>query len=134
MVTEAGAVNPVLSTDRAARPDARSRLRVGAGAAGAAVLGAAPHVLHHAGPLAGAALLAGAAGTALFVAFGLLAAVPMLLRLHRRTGSWRAPAGLLVLFAAVFVVSTVNIGPALSDDDEPAAQASEPSGHQAHHP
>ena len=32
----------------------------------AAIAGIAPHLLHHAGPLAGSALLAGAAGTALF--------------------------------------------------------------------
>ena len=36
--------------------------RAAVAAVGAAALGAAPHVLHHAGPLAGAALFAGAAG------------------------------------------------------------------------
>jgi hypothetical protein len=60
---------------------------------GAAVLGAAPHVLHHVGPLAGAALLAGATGKLLFGALGFLLAVPMLRRLRRRTGSWRVPGG-----------------------------------------
>jgi hypothetical protein len=62
-------------------------LRPGLAAVGAVVLGAAPHVLDHAGPLAGAALLAGATGKVLFGAIGLVAAVPMLRRLHRHTGS-----------------------------------------------
>jgi hypothetical protein len=61
-------------------------------------------VLHHIGPLAGAALLAGAAGTALFAAIGFVAAVPFLLRLHRRFQSWRAPAIALAVFAAMFSV------------------------------
>jgi hypothetical protein len=44
------------------------RVRTTARAVAVAVLGAAPHVLHHAGPLAGAALLAGATGRVLFAA------------------------------------------------------------------
>lgn len=65
--------------------------RVGAtlAAVGAAVLGAAPHVLHHAGPLAGAALLAGVGGRLLFGALGLLLTIPML---RRRHDSWAVPA------------------------------------------
>ena len=54
---------------------------------GAVVLDAPPHVLHHVGPLAGAALLVGATGKVLFGALGFLLAVPMLRRLRRRTGS-----------------------------------------------
>ena len=46
------------------------RVRATFAAVGAAVLGAAPHVLHHAGPLAGAALLAGVGGKLLFGALG----------------------------------------------------------------
>lgn len=101
----------------------------------AAVLGVAPHVLHHAGPLAGAALLAGTAGTLLFGALGLLAAVPMLLRVRRRTGSWHISAGLLALFAAVFALSTLVIGPALtgSEGSDSAAPATTPSSHTEHH-
>ena len=49
------------------------RVRMAAASVGAALLGAAPHVLHHAGPPAGAALFAGLGGT--------------LLRLPRLTGS-----------------------------------------------
>jgi hypothetical protein len=43
-------------------------------AAVAVVLGLAPHVLHHAGPLAGAALLAATGGALLFGAIGFVAA------------------------------------------------------------
>jgi hypothetical protein len=108
----------------------------------AAVLGIAPHVLHHAGPLAGAALLAGTAGSLLFGAIGLLAAVPFLLRVHRRCGNWSLPAGLLVLFAAVFSISTFVVGPAISGSDnsagKPGSTQTAPSapakeGHDAHH-
>jgi hypothetical protein len=80
----------------------------------AAVLGLAPHVLHHAGLLAGAALLAGTAGALLFGALGFLAAIPFLLRVHRRCGNWRLPGALLALFAVAFSISTFVIGPAMS--------------------
>lgn len=52
------------------------------------VLGVLPHVLHHVGPLAGAALLTGAGGTALFAVIGFMLTIPLLLRF----GSWIAPA------------------------------------------
>ena len=58
----------------------------------AAISGIAPHVLHHVGPLAGAALLAGAGGTVLFGVAGFALSIPMLLRLRRRFGTWAAPA------------------------------------------
>ena len=116
------------------------RVRLAAGAAGAAVFGVAPHVLHHAGPLAGAAIFAGAAGTVLFGALGLVAAIPMLVRLHRRTGSWRTPLAVLALFAALFTVSSTVVGPAITgdaDDDTPPAVEQRPgaprSGHESHH-
>lgn len=108
----------------------------------AAVLGIAPHVLHHAGPLAGAALLAGTGGALLFGAIGLLAAIPFLLRVHRRCGNWRVPGALLVLFAVVFSISTFVIGPAISGGSDetsksttnqtaPGAPAT--GGHDGHH-
>jgi hypothetical protein len=60
---------------------------------GPVVSGVAPHVLHHVGPLAGAALLAGFGGKAIFFALGLLLSVPMLRRLYRRRrGSSSRPA------------------------------------------
>ncbi len=56
------------------------------------VTGIAPHVLHHAGPLAGAALLAGFGGKAIFFALGLVLSLPMLRRLCRRFQTLVAPA------------------------------------------
>ena len=117
------------------------RVRLAAGAVGAAVLGVAPHVLHHAGPLAGAAIFAGVAGTVLFGVVGLVAAIPMLLKMRRRTGSWRAPLAALALFAALFTISTTVVGPAITGDDSgdapstrtPSEQRSAPGGHDEHH-
>jgi hypothetical protein len=117
------------------------RVRVVAGAVSAAILGIAPHVLHHAGPLAGAAIFAGVAGTLLFGVLGLVAAIPMLLKMRRRTGSWRAPLAALALFAALFTISTTVVGPAITGSDgavsPPADAPSEkrpaPGGHDEHH-
>jgi hypothetical protein len=97
-------------------------------------IGLLPHVLHHIGPLAGAALLAGAGGQALFAAIGFIAAVPFLLRLHRRFGSWRAPALALAVFAAMFALSSLVIGPAISGGDTKAPPGVEqPADHASHH-
>ena len=117
------------------------RLRLVLSSVTAAVLGVLPHVLHHAGPLAGAALFAGLGGSLLFGALGMIAAIPFLMRMRRRCGNWRRPLAALALFAAVFAVSTFVVGPALTSDDEdgpsepdvPAAPASPPAGHEAHH-
>ena len=79
----------------------------------AAVLGAAPHLLHHLGPFAGAALLGGASGSILFGVLGSAATTPLLMRLRRRTGSWRLPGILLTVFVATFLASTLIVGPAL---------------------
>lgn len=108
----------------------------------AAVLGLAPHVLHHAGPFAGAALLAGTGGALVFGVIGLVAAVPFLLKVHRRCGNWRVPGALLVLFAAMFSISTFVIGPAItgnnggggkSGGDQVAPDTPAKGGHDAHH-
>jgi hypothetical protein len=118
------------------------RVRAAIAAASAAVMGAAPHVLHHAGPLAGAALLVGATGKLLFGALGFVLAIPMLRRLRRRTGSWRVPGGALAVMAVVFAFSSFVIGPALTGDDEQAAPAKNvpgapagvrPAKHESHH-
>jgi hypothetical protein len=66
-------------------------------------------VLHHVGPLAGAAVLAGATGTLLFGALGFALAIPMLRRLHRRHGSWAVPGGVLALMAVVFTFSAFSL-------------------------
>jgi len=97
------------------------RLRDGLVAAWAALSGVAPHVLHHVGPLAGTALVAGAGGRLLFGVVGLLLTVPTLRRLHRRFDSWTAPALALVAFAAVFSLSAFVIGPRISGSDGPEA-------------
>jgi hypothetical protein len=97
--------------------------------------GLLPHVLHHVGPLAGAALLAGAGGQALFAAIGFIAAIPFLLRLHRRFGNWREPALALAVFAAMFAVSSLVIGPAISGggDGKTPPGVESPGGHASHH-
>lgn len=100
--------------DHPVRPRRSARGRAGLLAVWAAVTGAAPHVLHHVGPLAGTAVVAGAGGRVVFGAAGFVATIPMLRRLRRRTGSWRAPALALAAFAAVFTFSTLVIGPAVS--------------------
>ena len=102
-------------------------------AAWGAVIGLAPHVLHHVGPLAGAALLAGTTGTLLFGAIGFVAATPFLIRLHRRFGTWRAPAIALAVFATMFLLSSFVIGPAISGSDEPPPPGSGQQDHEQHH-
>ena len=91
------------------------------------ISGAAPHVLHHIGPIAGSALVAGAAGKALFAVVGLVASLPFLLKLHRRYETWLAPAIGLAAFALAFAVSTLLVGPMLSGDESEVI-------HEDHHP
>ena len=136
---KASARAPLL--ERPAPRSLRQRTLAIAPSAAAAVLGVLPHVLHHVGPLAGAALLAGTGGSLLFGAIGFLAAVPLLLRVHHRCGSWRIPAALRALFAVVFSISTFVMGPAITgngggskpttNQTAPAAPAKD--GHDAHH-
>lgn len=110
----------------------RGRGRWSVGAVLGAAMGLAPHLLHHVGLLAGTALLAGIGGTVLFGALGLLAMTPMLLTLRRRFGGWWAPGIALAVFAAVFAVSTLLIGPALRGDGPPERDPgpSAPAGHE----
>lgn len=136
-----------LAVDQAQAPQARSlRSRISAfiSSAIAAVLGLLPHVLHHAGPLAGAALLAGTAGTLLFGALGLIAAIPFLLHVHKRCGNWRTPGLLLAAFVAIFTISALFIAPVItrSESSSKASSAptqtqpggnSLPNGHEGHH-
>lgn len=106
--------------------------RATAAASGAlgTIAGLTPHVLHHITPIAGAALLTGAGGTALFGAIGFALTVPMLLKLRRRFGTWLAPAIALAFFAVMFTVSTLWIGPAIRGD---AATSSDVTDHPSHH-
>lgn len=82
-----------------------------------ALTGVAPHVLHHVGPLAGAAFLAGAGGQLLFAGIALVVSIPFLLRIHRRFRTWVAPAIALIVMAGMFSLSTFVIGPAISGSD-----------------
>lgn len=132
--------SPLARPVRAAAAETVQRVRVALSALLAGVLGLAPHVLHHIGPLAGAALFAGVGGTLLFGAIGLVAAVPFLLRVHRRCGNWRVPAALLATFAVMFSLSAFVIGPAVAGEDEPAgiqnapaSPTAAPAGHDGHH-
>lgn len=128
---------------RSAPRPLRERLAAVGSSVLAGALGVLPHVLHHVGPLAGAALLAGTTGTLLFGAIGLVAAIPFLLRVHRRCGTWRIPAALLASFAVMFSLSAFVIGPAISGDDgddggstptrQTAPGTTTKTGHDAHH-
>jgi hypothetical protein len=126
--THAGATTG-LTTPAVSRRGLGARLGAAISAAVGAVSGLVPHVLHHVGPLAGAALVTGAAGGVLFGAIGFVLMVPMLLRLRRRFGTWLAPAIALAVFATMFTVSTLWIGPAIrgDGDDAPAED------HEQHH-
>jgi peptidoglycan/LPS O-acetylase OafA/YrhL len=110
----------------------RGRVRAAVLAAWAATTGAAPHVLHHVGPLAGTAVVAGAGGRLLFGLLGFVATIPLLRRLRRRTGGWRAPALALTAFVGVFTLSTLFLGPALREATVPA-EVSEPTDEVDHH-
>ncbi len=103
-------------------PAVRTRVPVGGvrsilAAGWGAFTGVAPHVLHHVGPLAGAALLAGAGGQLAFFALGLVATVPTLLRLRRRFDNWLAPGLALAVFGAAFAISTFVLGPLITADE-----------------
>ena len=104
-------------------------------AAWAAFIGLLPHVLHHIGPLAGAAVLAGATGRVLFALIGFVASIPFLRRLHRRFATWKAPAVALVVFALMFSLSSFVIGPWLSGERGTTSPATgqEGGGHEGHH-
>ena len=99
------------------------------------ISGLAPHVLHHVGPLAGAALLAGFAGKALFFALGLVLSLPLLRRLYRRFETWLAPALAVVVFAAMFTLSAIVIAPRITGgSDQPAKPGvQQPADHVDHH-
>ena len=110
-----------LPRDPSVPKEPRSRLRIVRDAAGAvlgAIMGVLPHALHHIGLIAGTALVAGAGGTALFFALGLLFSIPMLRRIHRRFGTWVAPAAAIGVFSAMFALSAFVIGPALTGSDQ----------------
>ncbi len=108
-------------TDLAPNPQARVTLRERARAIWAAIraavgafLGLLPHLLHHVGIFAGAAILAGLWGNVALYLVGLLLSIPMLKWLRRRFGSAVAPVIGVLAFTALFLVSALIIGPAFS--------------------
>ncbi|MEV6301989.1 hypothetical protein AB0M02_21425 [Actinoplanes sp. NPDC051861] len=112
--------------------------RWSAGALFGAAMGLAPHLLHHIGLFAGTALVSGLGGTVLFAVLGLAAMAPMLLKLHRRFGTWWAPGIAVLLFTAMFAGSALVLGPALrgtgKDTPRPGPSHSVPAGdHTRHH-
>lgn len=125
-------MTPVASLPASAVHPTRGWGRARSGVTGAlgGLLGLAPHLLHHIGLLAGTALVAGSGGTAVFAGLGLASSVPMLFRLHRRFGSWRAPVFGLAAFAAMFALSAFVIGPAISDAGSSPAPVFD---HSTHH-
>ena len=105
-------------------------------AAWGAVTGIAPHLLHHVGPLAGAAVLAGTGGRLLFAAIALVVSIPFLLRLNRRFETWLAPAIALAAMAGTFALSSFLIAPLITGTEgvsptRPGIQ--QPGGHMGHH-
>ncbi len=102
-----------------------------------AFMGLLPHVLHHVSLFAGAAVVTGLGGNLLFGALGLLLSVPLLRRLYRRFGTWKAPGIAVALFAAMFALAAFGIGPAIvgSSPGEPSEPARTPgtAEHTVHH-
>lgn len=109
------------------------------------LMGLLPHVLHHIGLFAGAALVTGLGGNLLFAALGLLLSIPMLRRLYRRFKTWKAPAIAVGVFATMFAVSALVVGPAITgtapaDAPDAPSNPSSPTGtptptdHDDHHP
>ena len=124
----------VLAEHSTLQPQSRwLAIRDTAGAVVGAVLGIAPHALHHIGLLAGAALITGASGNAIFFAVGLVLSIPMLRRLYRHFNSWWAPALAVAAFTTLFSLSAFVIGPAISGtNDTPAPQSPSPSPTHSH--
>ena len=109
----------------------------GVRAATGALLGLVPHVMHHIGILAGGALLTGVFGNSLLYAVGLLLSVPLLNRLRKRFGSLKAPAIGVAVFTAMFLLSALVVGPAISRSSTPPAPQTSAgptsSDHASHH-
>jgi hypothetical protein len=113
----------------------KSRLGAAILAVWGVVIGVAPHVLHHVGPLAGAALLAGAGGKLLFGALGLALSIPFLVRLYRRFHTLAAPVLAAAAFITIFAVSTLVVSPLIngSNGDGKNPSIEQPTDHVSHH-
>lgn len=100
------------------------------------IMGLLPHLLHHVGLLGGAVLVTGATGNALFAVLGLVFSLPLLWRLYRRFGTWKAPTLALAVFALMFSISAFVIGPAITSEPAPdrtPVQTPTPEEHEEHH-
>jgi len=64
--------------------------------------------------------VSGATGTLLFGVLGFMLMIPTLLRIKRHFGNWTAPAIAMLVFAALFTVSTVWVGPWIRGETPPA--------------
>ena len=135
-----GADSSAVYADLAARPNRKPRsvwatIRAGIGAA----LGILPHVMHHIGLLAGAALLTGALGNGILYVVGLLMSIPLLRRLRSRFQTRVAPAIGVAVFTGLFSLSAFVVGPAISGGAEqspattPAPAVTTSDGHDGHH-
>ena len=108
----------------------------GARAAVGALLGLVPHVLHHIGFLAGAAVLTGAVGNALLYVAGLALSIPMLDRIRKRHHTWKASLIAVVVFTGLFAFSAFIVGPALNPPSPQPAPIQQPTAaaeHEDHH-
>ena len=126
----AGGSSRTPGAERMSAPTSRNRFAAARDTVSAGVgvvLGLVPHVMHHIGILAGAALVTGVGGNLLFFTVGLLFSIPLLCRLYRRVGRWWAPGIAVAVFTALFALSALVIGPALSGDSgadsKPPSQA-----------
>jgi hypothetical protein len=131
---------PTSTSERRPRPRIRRVLASAWNAVTAAigaVMGLLPHVLHHVGLLGGAVLVSGATGNVLFAVLGIVFSLPLLRRLHRRFGTWKAPTLALGVFTLMFSLSAFVIGPAISGDEpDPGpvpVQTPDPGEHGDHH-
>ena len=127
------AITDVAAVASPARALFGSRLWGGIVAFVGVITGAASHVLHHVGPLAGAALFAGFGGQVLFFILGLALSVPLLLRLYHRFGTLLAPAVAVAAFAVIFTFSSVVVAPLLTGSDQSPATPIEQPHDDGHH-
>lgn len=111
----------------------------GTRATAGALMGLAPHVMHHVGFLAGAAILTGFLGNTILYVVGLVLSIPLLRRIHRRFATWKAPAIGVAVFSALFAFSAFVIGPLFNpaEANDPQPQVPTPTAstdeHTGHH-
>lgn len=98
------------------------------------LLGLVPHLMHHIGLIAGAALLTGAIGSSVLYALGLILSIPLLRRLRRRFNSWKPPILGVAIFTVLFGVSTLVVGPLINPAGPQSPLPTETSDHTGHHP